>query len=346
MQALVKKEKGYGNTELIDIPEPSPGPRMVKAEIKYCGICGTDHKMYTDDHAYYTPPIVLGHEFSAVVVEVGDKVQNIKVGDEIVAAPLRTRNTLHQRHAYHFPGRVRRGFDTPWGVAAYGGFTKYGVYPEESVLKIPDGVTLVDAALTEPTAVCARGIIGFGMVHCTDVAVVSGPGSIGLLAAQIAKAEGATVIVCGIDGDEKKLEMAAKLGADMVFNVSKEDPLPAILDMTYGAGADVVIECAGHGSSIANLINYARLGAQYIQIGTSMHKYEVDFMQLAYKELKAVGTFGASHQDFERSLRLMANGQVSGSGVVSHKMPISQWEEAFKIIEARESVKILLYPDE
>jgi len=346
MQALVKTQKGYGNTELTDIPEPTPGPRQVKAEIKYCGICGTDYKMYTDDHAYYTPPVVLGHEFSAVIVEVGEQVQNLSVGDEIVAAPLRPRRPMHQRHAYHFPGFVRRGFDTPWGVAGYGGFTKYGVYSEESVIKLPAGVDLVSAALTEPLSVCARGIIEFGMVHCTDVAVVSGPGSIGLLAAQIAKAEGATVIVCGIDGDEKKLELASELGVDMVFNVSKEDPLPAILDMTYGAGADVVIECAGHGSSISNLINYARLGAQFIQIGTSMHTYEIDFMQLAYKELKVVGSFGASYGEFEKSLRLMANGQVNASGVVSHKMPISQWQEAFKIIENRESVKILLHPDE
>ena len=127
MQALVKTQKGFGNTELVDIPEPAPGPRQVKAEIKYCGICGTDYKMYSDDHAYYTPPLVLGHEFSAVVVEVGEKVQNIRVGDEIVAAPLRPRRPIHQRHAYHFPGFARRGFDTQWGCRAHGTTVMHGI---------------------------------------------------------------------------------------------------------------------------------------------------------------------------------------------------------------------------
>jgi len=345
MQALVKKEKGFGNTEVLDIPEPSPGPGQVKAEIAFCGICGTDYKIYADDHAYYNPPMVLGHEFSAKVVEVGEQVRRIAVGDEIVAAPMRSSIPLHQKHAYDFPRYGRRGFETPWGIATYGGFAEYGVYNEASVMKLPEGVDLASAALTEPLSVCARGIIEHGMIHCTDVAVVSGPGSIGLLSAQIAKAEGATVVVCGVDGDEKKLELATQLGADLVFNVSQKDPLPIIQEMTYGAGADVVIECAGHGSSVTNLINYARLGAQFIQIGTSMHTYEIDFMQLAYKELKAVGSFGSAYGEWEKSLKLMSSEQVDAGAVVSHRMPISEWQEAFKLIENRESVKILLHPD-
>jgi len=346
MQALVKTEKGFGNTEILNVPEPTPGPRQVKAKIAFCGICGTDYKIYTDDHAYYAPPMVLGHEVSAVVIEVGEQVGQIKVGEEIVAAPLRSSRPLHQRHAYDYPSRGgRRGFDTSWGVATYGGFAEYGVFNEASVMKLPPGVDLAGAALTEPLSVCSRGIIAHGMIHCTDVVVVSGPGSIGLLSAQIAKAEGGTVIVCGVDGDEKKLELAAELGADLVFNVSQQDPMPAIQEMTYGAGADVVIECAGHGSSVTNLINYARLGAQFIQIGTSMHTYEIDFMQLAYKELKAVGSFGSSYGEWEKSLKLMSTGQVNAGAVISHRMPISAWQDAFKIMENRESVKILLHPD-
>ena len=290
--------------------------------------------------------MVLGHEFSAVVVEVGEHVSRLKVGDEIVGAPLRSPRPLHQKHAYDYPRPAQRSSDSPRRVApSGGGFTKYRVFNEDAVMKLPSGVDLTSAALTEPLSVCARGIIEHGMVHCTDVAVVSGPGSIGLLSAQIAKAEGATVIVCGVDGDEAKLELAKKLGADMVFNVSQEDPTSVIQEMTYGAGADVVIECAGHGSSVTNLINYARLGAQFIQIGTSMHTYEIDFMQLAYKELKAVGSFGSAYGEWEKSLKLMASGQVNASAVVSHKMPISAWQEAFKLIESRESIKILLHPD-
>ena len=345
MRALVKTKKGVGHLDIYDVPEPTPGLKQVKAEIKYCGICGTDLKIYANEHSYYDCPSILGHEYSAVVVEVGEDVKGIEVGEEIVG-PLRRSNYQGlRRHAYHVPGAVRHGFDSPWGVVASGAFAKYCVLDEHVVHKIPEGVDLISAAFSEPIAVCARTIIEFGTVHCADVAVVSGPGSIGLLAAQIAKAEGATVIVCGIDGDEKKLELALEVGADMVFNVSREDPLPAILDLTKGAGADVVIECAGHGASVSNLLNFARLGAQYIQIGTSAHTYEIDFMQLAYKELKAVGSLGTSYFTWERALRLLSNGQVNPAPLATHTMPLSRWKEAFKVIEAGEAIKILLYPD-
>ena len=346
MQAVLKTRKGRGNTELSEIPVPDPGPRQVKAEIKFCGICGTDLKIFSDDHAYYNPPMVLGHEFSAVVAAVGKQVTRVQPGDEIVVAPLNAPRTLHQRHAYDYPKGSRRGcFETPWGIATYGGMTRFGVYDENSVIRLPPGVDLQSAAMTEPLSVCTRGIISNGEIHCTDLVVVSGPGPIGLLAAQIAKAEGGYVIVCGIDGDRKKLEIARELGADEVYNVDREDPLPHILEMTQGGGADVLIECAGHGSSVNRLLDYGRRGAQFIQLGTSMHEYEIDFMQLAYKELNVVGSFGSSHREWEKSLQMMRTGKVDPHPLVSHTMPMSEWRQAFEILQNRQGIKILLFPD-
>ncbi len=346
MKALIKLRKGPGFTELHDIPEPlAPGPTEVKAEIKYCGICGTDIKIYHGDHRYYKPPLTLGHEFSAVVVEVGREVKNIKVGDEIVIAPRIPAVPRLPLDPWEKPWNKRRAFDAPWGSTRYGGMTKYGVYDEDLVLKLPPNVDLESAALTEPLAICVHGIIDQGMVHCTDVVVVSGPGPIGLLSMQIAKAEGAYVIICGIEGDESKLEIARQLGADIAVNVSKEDPMQAILDLTYGGGADVVIECAGSGSSVNQLMRYSCRKGQFIQIGTSAHKYEIDFMQVSYKELKVIGSFSSMYTDWEKSLKLMSSGRVKAKPIVSHKFPLSAWQEAFHMLENRKGMKILLYPD-
>ena len=345
MQAVLKTHRGHGNTELVEIPVPEPGPRQIKAEISFCGICGTDRKIVSDDHAYYRPPMVLGHEFSAVVAEVGEQVTRVQPGDEIVVAPLDSRVTLHQRHGWDRPDGRRRGFETAWGIATYGGMTRFGVYEEDAVLRLPPGVDLQSAAMTEPLAVCTRGIVSHGEIRATDLVVVSGPGPIGLLAAQIAKAEGGYVVVCGVDGDEAKLEVARELGVDAVYNVEREDPLPHLLDLTAGGGADVLIECSGHGSSVNRLFDYGRRGAQFIQLGTSMHRYEIDFMQIAYKELKVVGSFGYHHRDWERSLQLMSTGKVDPRPLISHTMPMSEWRQAFDTLQDRQGIKILLYPD-
>ncbi len=345
MQAVVKTRRGPGNTELVEIPVPEPGPGQIKAEIKFCGICGTDRKIVSDDHAYYRPPMVLGHEFSAVVVEVGERVTRVQPGDQIVVAPLDSRVTLHQRHGWDWPTGRRRGFESPWGTASYGGMTRFGVCEEDAALRLPAGVDLESAAMTEPLAVCTRGILSHGEIRATDVVVVSGPGPIGLLAAQIAKAQGGHVVVCGVDGDEDKLEVALRLGVDAVYNVEQEDPLPHLLELTAGGGADVLIECSGHGSSVNRLFDYARRGAQLIQLGTSMHPAEIDFMQIAYKELRVVGSFGYLHRDWERSLQLMSTGKVNPRPLVSHTMPMSQWQQAFDTLRDRQGIKILLYPD-
>ena len=107
----------------------------------------------------------------------------------------------------------------------------------------------------------------------------------------------------------------------------------------------MLIECAGHGSSVNRLLDYGRRGAQFIQLGTSMHEYEIDFMQLAYKELKVVGSFGSSHREWEKSLHMMRTGKVNPHPLVSHTMPMSEWQQAFKILQNRQGIKILLYPD-
>ena len=251
MKAVVKLQKGYGYTEIRDVPEPQLRPNEVKVEIKYCGICGTDVKIYHDEHAYYKPPLILGHEFSGVVVEVGEDVKNVKVGSEVVVPPgIAPARSLYGQSRDPWAGMGRQGFEAEWGFTSYGGFTKYGVYNWRSILEIPPGVDLESAALAEPLAVCVHAILGKAGIHCSDIVVVSGPGPIGLLTAQLAKAEGSLVIVLGISADESRLVIAKELGADVVLNVEEQDPLPIVLDLTYGAGADVVCECAGVAASI------------------------------------------------------------------------------------------------
>ena len=347
MKALVKLQKGYGYIEVKDVPEPPLAPNEVKVEIKYCGICGTDVKIYHGDHAYYKPPLILGHEFSGMVVEVGEDVKNVNVGSEVVTARgTALARSLYRRLRDPWAGRGRRGFEAEWGFTTYGGFTKYGVYDWQSILEIPPNVDLESAALTEPLGVCVHAILGKARIHSSDIVVVSGPGPIGLLTAQLAKAEGSLVIVLGTSVDETRLALAKELGADVVLNVEEQDPLPVVLDLTYGAGADVVCECAGVAASVSQCLNLARWGAQYIQIGTSIKEMLIDFTQISYKELVVSGSFGSERIDWERGLNLINQGKVKVRPLISHKLPLSAWREAFALCEDKKGIKVLLYPDE
>ena len=347
MKAVVKLQKGYGNTEVKDVPEPPPRPNGVKVEIKYCGICGTDVKIYHDEHAYYRPPLILGHEFSGEVVEVGGEVKNIKVGSKVVVPPgLAQARSLYGQSQDAWAGLGRSGFEAEWGFTSYGGFTKYGVYNWRSILEVPEGVDLESAALAEPLAVTVHAIVGKSGIHCSDIVVVSGPGPIGLLTAQLAKAEGARVIVLGVTADETRLAMAKELGADLVLNVEEDDPLPVILEHSYGSGADVVCECAGVAASVAQCIKLARRGAQYIQLGTSMKEMPIDFTQISYKELTVVGSFNYERVDWEIALNLIDQGKVKVRPLVTHKLPISDWLEGFTLAEEKKGIKVLLYPED
>ena len=267
----------------------------VLVEISFCGVCGTDVKILHDHHAYYRPPLILGHEFSGVVADVGADVTGISVGDTVVVPPSPIRvESLEARARSPWQTGVRDGFEAEWGFTTYGGFTKYGVFGAERIVKLPNGVDVESAALVEPLSVCVHAVLDNASVRATDVVVVSGAGAIGLLTAQLAKAQGATVVVLGLGVDEHRLALAKSLGADAVVNTERDDPEDVTLDLSRGAGADVVFECVGAEASVVNCIRLVRRGGHYVQVGTSASVMSVEFAQIAYKELTVKGNLAAT----------------------------------------------------
>ena len=346
MKALVKLKKGDGYLQVLDVPEPEPTSTEVLVRISFCGVCGTDVKIHHDHHAYYRPPMILGHEFSGVVADVGADVSGISVGDEVVVPPSAVRrDSIYERRRNPPQGDFRSGFDAEWGFTTFGGFTTYSVFDAQRILKLPKEVDVETAALVEPLSVCVHGVLGKSRIQPTDVVVVSGAGAIGLLAAQLAKAHGASVVVLGIGVDEHRLDLAKSLGADVVVNTQQRDPLSDVLDLTHGAGADVAVECAGAEASVSRCIDLLRRGGRYVQIATSTSLMSLDFTQIAYKELTVKGSLAATRVDWELALKLIAMGKIQTKPLVSHKLPISDWRNAFALAEQRRSVKVLLYPD-
>jgi len=341
MKAVVKFEKGIGNVEVREVPEPQVGKDEVKIEVKAAGICGTDIHIYYDEFQS-NPPVVMGHEFCGVIREVGENVTEFKVGDRVTSetAAKVCGKCIYCRTGNYNLCPERKGL----GYGVDGAFTRFCVVRKDIVHRLPDNVDFISGALCEPLSCAVHGVIEETGIRAGDVVVVIGPGPLGLLASQVAKVEGGYVIVLGLSVDEKKLSLAKELGADLVINVEKENPEKTIKDITGGYGADVVLECSGSASG-ANLgLKLARKKGKFTQMGLFGKQIEIDFEQIAYKELKVTGFFTQKWTAWERALKLLSEGKVKTAPLVTEKLPLTEWKKGFESKEKGEGIKTILYP--
>ena len=343
MKAVMKVAPGVGNIELREIAAPTPGAGQVKIRVHAAGICGTDLHIYKDEFRSW-PPVVLGHEIAGEIVEVGAGSGQIKAGDRVTTE---TYFSTCGSCRYCRCGQINLCLDRrSIGSAVHGGFTRYVIVPAANVHLLPDNVTLDAGALTEPLACVVHGVLETPTVAPGDVALIAGPGAIGLLTLQVVKAAGASVIMLGTDSDERRLSLARKLGADHIVNVQQEDPLPLVQSMTdEGLGADVVYECSGAAAAAQQLLPLVRRRGRYVQVGLFGRSVPWDLDQLCYKELIASGSNASTPASWQRAIRLLSDGTVRTEALITDEFGVTAWKSAFETFEARSGVKILLRPE-
>ncbi|MBP2628031.1 MAG: Zn-dependent alcohol dehydrogenase [Firmicutes bacterium] len=344
LKALIKTKSGVGNVELLDVPEPQCTESGVKIEIKWAGICGTDLHIYYDLFRN-VPPVTLCHEFSGIVTEVGTQVSKVKPGDRVVvlgSTMVRCGTCEHCKTGEYIFCATRMGM----GHGGNGGFTRYVVVREDMVYKLADNVTLEIGALAEPFACAVHAIEDTTKINVGDIVYLSGPGPIGLLCLALLRAHGCKVIIAGTDQDQLRLEIAKELGADVIVNVSKENPVDVVNRETKDQGADVVIECSGAEPSIATCLQVVKKLGKYIQLGIAGKKVSLDYDTLFYKQIQIYGSNSHNYRSWERVMRIFEQGKVDLNPVITHKMPLSKWREAFDLCEAKTCSKVLLYYDE
>ena len=231
------------------------------------------------------------------------------------------------------------------GSAVNGGFTSYVVVPAVNLHRLPENVDFEAGALTEPLACVVHGVLDARTVSAGDIAVIAGPGAIGLLTLQVVKASGATVVLLGTDVDEARLSLGLALGADYVLNVEQEDPAALLAKITLeGLGADVVYECSGAGPAAQQLLSLVRRRGRYVQVGLFGKPVAWDLDQLCYKELIATGSNASVPSAWDRALALMASGVVDTKKLITHRFPVTAWADAFACFERKDGVKTLLTP--
>lgn len=341
MRALVKTMKGKGFIELQDVPDPSIGESEVLVGVKACGICGTDLHIYHDEFPYY-PPVILGHEFSGTISAIGSNVQGWAVGDRVVGEPhtmacgicpiCRTGNRQICPHK-RSPG---------WGID--GAFAPLMRWPEPALLhRIPDGLDLITAALTEPLANVVTDVVLTQAVMVGDVVAVAGPGPIGIMAALVAKRAGAsTVIIFGTDDDEEmRLSFCRSLPAlDLVVNVPKEDLVTLVNDLTNGRGVDLFIEASGARAAMQTGAQIIRKLGTVTAIGlTGKPGIEFPYDAFMMKSVRFLFNVSTKYDSWDRAIRLLASGLIPDERLITHKGSLDQWQSFFDALLSRRALK-------
>jgi L-iditol 2-dehydrogenase len=342
MKAIMKVAPGVGNVEVRDIPEPAPGVGQVKLRVHAAGLCGTDLHIYKDEFRSW-PPVVLGHEVAGEIVELGEGVQGLTPGLRVTTE---TYFSYCGTCRYCRAGNVNLCLERrSIGSAVNGGFTSYLIVPARNIHALPETVDFCAGALTEPLACVVHATLTTPTVAPGDVAVIAGPGAIGLLTLQVVKAAGASAIVLGTNMDEHRLALAAQLGADAVVNVQRSDAATVVRDLSVeGLGADVVYECAGAGAAAQQLLTLVRRRGRYVQVGLFGKPVAWDLDQLVYKELTATGSNASTPPSWLRAIELMRTGKVQTAPLITHTYPVSEWEKGFATFEDRAGIKTLFTP--
>jgi L-iditol 2-dehydrogenase len=345
MKAVVKEKKGVDYLSFKEVPVPEINDDEVLIKIKAAGICGTDIHIFNDEYPYW-PPVILGHEFSGIIEKIGKNIKNFKIGDIVTSEP-------HQR-VCGFCKYCRIGLihlcsekrSPGWGID--GAMTSYIKLPERLLHKIPGNVSFIEGAVIEPASTVTHAVIERGRISPEDFVVIIGPGPIGLIAAQVARSAGARkVLICGVNVDEEyRLKVAEELGFETI-NVEKANLTEIILLKTNNMGADMVVECSGSENGVNTAIEILTKNGKLCAMGMSGKDYmSIKWNSAVFKELDIYTSLSSTYKSWKYVISMLEGGKLNLSKIISHRMPLSKYREAFDLIINKKGLKIILIPDE
>ena len=317
-----------GNIEFRQVEYPTPLPEEVLIKIERIGVCGSDIHVYHGLHPYTSYPVVQGHEVAGVIAEVGKDVTGFEPGDLAVFMPQVTCGTCYPcRHGMeHICDQLKvMGFQTS------GAAQEYFAVPASKVLKVPENISLDQAAMIEPISVAVHALSRYGDVSGKNV-IVLGAGTIGNLVAQVAQASGAHKVLI-TDISEYKLNMARACGIRCAIHSGQGNLSDAIARELGPDKADVILECVGVQDTITHAIDNARKGSVIVVVGVFGKKPLVDLGLVQDRELTLLGTLMYQKKDYERAIALVSQGLLRLDAMVTHRFPFDQYLQAYHTIE-------------
>ena len=320
---------GIGKIEFVerDIPQMKPGEALIKLD--HIGVCGSD--LHYFDHGkigdfVVEPPFVLGHEAAGTVVEVTPEVKHLKPGDKVALEPGKTCGQCEfcKKGMYNLcPDVIFFAAPPVDGV-----FCDYVAFDASLCFKLPDNMSTIEGALIEPLSVGFHAAT-LGGAHIGQTAVVFGSGCIGLVSMLALMAEGVSKVYV-VDVVDKRLEKALQLGASGVINAKGTDPLKAVLDLTDGAGCDLVIDTAGADSSIAQGINMVKKGGTIVYVGYSGGDTVTYPLNVAINKELTLKTIFRYRHIYPMAIEAVSSGRVNIKDLATHYFDFDDLQNALE----------------
>jgi 2-desacetyl-2-hydroxyethyl bacteriochlorophyllide A dehydrogenase len=314
--------------EIVEKNLKQPEGSQVLVKIDCCAICTLEQRIYSGVMKRY--PFAGGHEAAGIVVAVGIKVKSLKVGDKVSARMLTSCGECYYcRSGHENQCVISFKADIHEGVGGPGGFAEYMMLDAKALYKMSDDLDLASAALSEPLACCVHSINNANIEIGSDVVVI-GVGIMGAFHIQLAKMRGARVIACEVD--EARLEIAKKMGADILINSKEVNAVQKIKELTDGRGADVVFCTAALTKLATDCIQMiGKLGR--VVMYSSFHPdnpIELNVNSVHSTEMNITGAVNANTRDFLVATKLLSNKLIDTSLLISEVVPFEKIEYAFQ----------------
>jgi L-iditol 2-dehydrogenase len=324
--------RGGARFTIDEVPDPVPGPGQALVAVQAAGICGTDVHA-TQGLFPWTPPLVLGHEYTGVVQDVGRGVNRRLIGRPVACEPSYGCGAC--------PECAEERVSQCPRCTRVGGFAERVALPVANLHPLPRGLDPVTAALTEPASCCLAGLEQFKMPAGATVLVIGG-GIMGLLTMVLAKRRGARKLILS-DPLEERRATARRVGASVVVDPTTESLRERVLALTRGRGADVVCEAVGKPELVAEALALVRpMGVlQLVGVNPKGGQLALDLFDLHHREITIHGAFGRG-RSFRRALALMPTLRVKS--LVTARFPLGRIEDAFAHATAGRGVKTIVTP--
>ena len=338
--AVINYSSEAGSVDLREIERPSTGPDDVIVEVGAVGVCGSDIHQWHSSHSWpVNYPVVLGHEFGGRIIELGERVEGWSINEMVVsetAAIINSDSPMSRVGLYNLD-KDRKGF----GYGVNGAMTKFVKVPSRCLHRIPDGVPIENAALTEPCCVAYNAVINNASIKPGDRVLVLGPGPIGILCGIFAKMAGADTAIKGLVSDSSRLEVAQK---SYGLKALTEGADVWVRDLD-GLGADVVVDAAGVSESLKMAIDLVRPNGTIVKVGWGPKPIDFSLDPVVQKNVRIQGSFSHNWPVWEKVLGLMGNGSLDVSALIGEKAGLSQWKSAFEQMDKGKVVKSVLFPE-
>ena len=325
--------------ELLEVPLPRiERPDGVLLKVSSVGICGSDLHGYTGDSGRRNPPLIMGHEATGEVIDIGPDVKDLSVGSRVAIQPVEFCDVCVQclagRRSLCESRRVM-------GMSAPGAYAEYVTWPAANLFVLPESLSLEHGALAEPLAVATHAV-GLAHIRPYDTAFVVGAGPIGLLTVAVLKLTGVRDIAVS-DKSQSRLEIARAVGATVTVNPATQDLRAVVDEFTGGSGVDIAFEAVGLTATAQQTLDVTRNKGVVVWIGNNQRMIEIDMQAIVTRELTVLGSYGMSNAEFRRSLRMLAQGDVSAERLINRRATLREGPHLFdELLEEPQTIKCVI----